>query len=45
MLRQAQHARIFLDHFNFVSVRPEPVEGLRLIFLQVVWFSGAPNEC
>jgi hypothetical protein len=32
MLRQAQHARIFVNHFKSISARPEPVEGLRLSF-------------
>jgi hypothetical protein len=32
MLRQAQHARIFVNHFKFISARPEPVEGLRVSF-------------
>jgi hypothetical protein len=36
MLRQAQHERILLNHFNTHSVRPEPVEGLRLGFQQPV---------
>jgi hypothetical protein len=30
--RRAQHARIFLNHFSFLSARPEPVEGLRMSF-------------
>jgi hypothetical protein len=36
MLRQAQHERILLNHFKTHSVRPEPVEGLRLVFQQPV---------
>jgi hypothetical protein len=32
MLRQAQHARIFLKHFKFVPLVLSPVEGLRMSF-------------
>jgi hypothetical protein len=32
-LRQAQHERNWFDYFEFPSVRPEPVEGLRGSFL------------
>jgi hypothetical protein len=32
MLRQAQHARIFVNHFKPISARPGPVEGLRVSF-------------
>jgi hypothetical protein len=36
MLRQAQHARIFVNHFKPISARPEPVEGLRVSFSTAV---------
>jgi hypothetical protein len=32
MLREPQHERNFLNHFEPLSVRPEPVEGLRESF-------------
>src|SRR5262249_21228384 len=32
MLRQAQHERILLNNFKTDSVRPELVEGLRVVF-------------
>ena len=33
MLRQAQHETIYSDLSNALSVRPEPVEGLRMLSL------------
>ena len=32
MLRETQHERNFLNQFKFLSVSPEPVEGLRESF-------------
>jgi len=41
MLRRAQHEQRFLYHPESLSVRPEPVEGLRESFLQPVRVGGA----